>query len=115
MNTNNLLILLLFLNSASNVFSQNTFKMPKENWKVEINLDNFEIKKEGFSLDNTLFQLSAIDSKNQSNLTFFIEKNELKGEKEDKEECREFYWNKAKNSPLAKEKWLNSSYDSILR
>jgi hypothetical protein len=100
MNTKNLLILLLLLNSVSNLFSQNTFKMPKENWNLEINLDDFEIKKEGFSPDNTMFQLSAIDSKNQINLSIFIEKTELKG---DKEECREFYWNKAKNSPLAKE------------
>ena len=78
MDTKKILILLLLLNSMSNVFSQNTFKMPKENWSLEINLDNFEIKKEGFSPDNTVFQLSAIDSKNQINLSIFIEKTELK-------------------------------------
>lgn len=100
MNIKNLLLLLLLLNPTANVFSQNTFKMPKENWSLEINLDDFEIKKEEFSPNNTMFQLSAIDSKNQINLSIFIEKTELKG---DKEECREFYWNKAKNSPLAKE------------
>jgi len=100
MNTKTLLILLVVLNSVSNIFGQSKFKMPGENWNLEINLDGFEIKKEGFSPDNTMFQLSAIDTKNQINLSIFIEKTESKG---DKEECREFYWNKAKNSSLAKE------------
>ena len=47
-----------------------------------------------------MFQLSAINDKQKINLSIFIEKTELKG---GKEECREFYWSKAKNSPLAKE------------
>ena len=49
MKTKKKLILLLLLNFVSHVFSQNTFKMPTENWNLEINLDHFEIKKEGFS------------------------------------------------------------------
>lgn len=100
MNTKTLLILLVTLTSVSNIFGQNKFKMPEENWDLEINLDGFEIQKQGFSPDNTMFQLSATDSKKQINLSIFIEKTVSKG---DKEECREFYWDKAKNSPLAKQ------------
>ncbi len=100
MNTKTFLILLIVLNSVSNLFGQNTFNMPQEDWSLEINLDGFEIIKEGFSSDNKMFQLSAINAKKQINLTIFIEKTESKG---DKEKCRDYYWNKAKNSPLAKE------------
>lgn len=100
MNTKTLLLLLIILISVSNIFGQNTFKMPQEDWSLEIDLDGFEIKKEGFSPDNKMFQLSAINNKKQINLSIFIEKTESKG---DQLECREFYWNKSKTSPLAKE------------
>jgi hypothetical protein len=110
MNTRTLLVLLIVLNFTSNIFSQNNFKMPKEDWSLEINLDGFEIKKEGFSPDETMFQLSAINEKKQINLSIFIEKTESKG---DKEECREFYWNKAKNSPLAKENLKKYETDNL--
>ena len=95
-----LLILLVLLSSIPTLFCQNTFRMPEEDWGLEIDLEGFKIEKEGFSPDNTMFQLSAINGKKKINLSIFIEKTESKG---GKEACREFYWNKAKNSPLAKE------------
>lgn len=110
MNTKTLLILLFVSTSITSVLSQNTFKMPEENWTLEINLDGFEIKKEEFSPDNTMFQLSATDSKKQINLSIFIEKTESKG---DKKECREFYWNKAKKSPLAKENLIQYETENL--
>lgn len=100
MNTKTLLILFVVLSSVSTMFGQKTFKMPQEDWSLAIDLDGFEIKNEGFSPDNTMFQLTAINEKKQISLSIFIEKTDSKG---DKEACREFYWNKAKNSPLAKE------------
>ena len=96
----NILLLILLLTTASSLFSQNKFKMPGEDWYLEIDLDKFHIEKEGFSPDSTMFQLTAIESKKKISLSIFIEKTNKMGDKED---CREFYWNKAKKSPLAKE------------
>ena len=53
MNSRTLLALLIILNFTSNIFGQKNFKMPKEDWSLEINLDGFEIKKEGFSYIST--------------------------------------------------------------
>lgn len=92
------LFTLLFGISIS--FSQNSYKMPSETWSLDIDLDGFEIQKEGFSPDNKTFHLSAINHKKGINLSIFIEKTDSKG---GKKECRDFYWGKAKNSPLAKE------------
>lgn len=100
MNTKTILIVLVLLNSISNLFGQNTFQMPTEDWQLAINLEGFKIEKEGFSPDNTMFQMAATNAKTSFNLSIFIEKTDSKG---DKKTCREFYWNKAKNSPLAKE------------
>jgi len=100
MNRNITLTLFTLLISVSTLFGQKSFQMPSENWKLEIDLDGFKIQKSGYSPDNTMFQLSAINEKSGLNLSIFIEKTDSKG---GKQECREFYWNKAKNSPLAKE------------
>ena len=105
-----LLILLVLLNSVSTLFSQNIFQMPKEDWSLEIDLEGFKIEKEGFSPDSTMFQFSAINGKKKISLSIFIEKTESKG---GKEECRKFYWNKAKNSPLAKENLKKYETDNL--
>ncbi len=94
------LIVFFFLFGISISFSQNTFKMPSETWSLEINLDGYTIKKEMYSPDSSMFQLSAINEETKINLSIFIEKIDSKG---DKLECRDFYWSKAKKSPLAKE------------
>ncbi len=94
------LSLFALLFSASILFGQETFQMPSENWKLDIDLDGFKIQKTGYSPDSTMFQLSAMNEKIGLNLSIFIEKTDSK---DGKEACREFYWNKAKNSPLAKE------------
>lgn len=105
-----LLTCLMVLISLSKIYSQNTFHMPNEKWNLGINLDGFEIKKEGFSPDSTMFQLSAINVKKMINLSIFIEKTAFKG---DKEECREFYWSKAEKSPLAKENLKKYETDDL--
>jgi len=94
------LTLFILVISITTLFSQNAYKIPSENWSLEINLDGFNIQKQGFSPDSSMFQLSAIDKNSNINLSIFIEKTDSKG---DKNECRDFYWNKSKNSPLAKE------------
>ena len=105
-----ILIIFALLTSISSTFSQDLFQMPLEEWKLEINLDGFKIEKEGFSPDSTMFQLSATNNKKSINLSIFIEKTESKGGKED---CRDFYWNKAKNSPLAKENLKQYETDNL--
>jgi hypothetical protein len=94
------LTLLALATSITILSGQNAYKIPSENWSLEINLDEFSIQKQGFSTDSSMFQLTAMDKSSNINLSIFIEKTDSKG---DKNECRDFYWNKAKNSPLAKE------------
>ena len=100
MKSNLILSLLTLIISTSTLFSQDSFQMPLEDWELEINIDGFKIEKEGYSPDSTMFQLSATNGKTNISLSIFIEKTDSKG---DKEECRKYYWTKAKNSPLAKE------------
>lgn len=110
MKRNFTLFLFTFIISGSNIFGQETFQMPSEDWKIEIDLDGFEIQKEAYSPDSTMFQLSAIDKKADLNFSIFIEKSEVKGSKE---ECRSFYWKKAENSPLAKENLKKYETDNL--
>ncbi|MFT6501005.1 MAG: hypothetical protein ACJASQ_001115 [Crocinitomicaceae bacterium] len=81
-------------------FSQNSYNIPSETWSLEIDLDGFTIEKEGYYADSSMFQLSAVNEKTNMNLSIFIEKTDSK---DDEKECRDYYWNKAKKSPLAKE------------
>ncbi|MBL4706682.1 MAG: hypothetical protein JKY54_19285 [Flavobacteriales bacterium] len=100
MNRKFTLTLFTFLLGITISFGQNSYKIPSETWSLEIDLDGYKVEKEGFSPDSSMFQLSAINGKANINLSIFIERTDSKGKKE---ECREFYWSKAKNSPLAKE------------
>lgn len=95
-----ILTLLTLIFGLSISFSQNSYKIPSEDWSLEIDLEGFKIEKEGLSPDESVFQLAASSPKEKISLSLFIEKANSKG---DKIECRDFYWNKAKKSPLAKE------------
>ena len=95
-----ILLICVLLTAFTTLSSQNTFQMPSEDWTLEIDLDGFKIEREAYSTDSTMFRLSATNSKTNINVSIFIEKADAKGDKED---CRYHYWNKAKNSPLAKE------------
>jgi len=93
-------MLVILLTSISNAFGQNEFKMPSEDWTLEINLDEFKIEKQAYAPDSTMFQLSATNKKANINVSIFIEKMESEGDKKD---SRAYYWSKAEKSPLAKE------------
>ncbi len=93
------LLLFVWLYAATS-FGQNTFKIPSQNWSLEIDLSGFEIEKVGYSPDSTMLQVSAINKKTSMALSIFIEKTQSDG---DKISCREYYWSKSQKSPLAKE------------
>ncbi|SFX51258.1 hypothetical protein [Cytophaga hutchinsonii] len=85
---------------ATTSFGQNAFKIPSQNWSLEIDLSGFEIEKVSYSPDSTVLQVSATNKKNNLSLSIFIEKTQSDG---DKIACREYYWSKSQKSPLAKE------------
>lgn len=91
--------LLMFLSTT--VYAQESYKIPSEDWVLEIDLEDFKVLQKGFSSDSTAFQLMA-EGKNgsQFTLSIFIEKAVEQG---DKEKCRDYYWTKAAKSPLEKE------------
>jgi hypothetical protein len=99
------LTFLLTLLSLTAAFSQSIYKIPSQTWGVSLDLEGFQVQKQGLSADSSRFQLLATNQKAGLTLSLFIEKAEGEG---DKEACRDYYWSKAEKSPLAKEnvkKW----------
>lgn len=93
-------LLVLLITYASASVAQNSFKIPSQNWSVEIDLSGFEIQQVAYSPDSTMLQVSATNKKLNINVSLFIEKAQSDGGKID---CREYYWSKSQKSPLPKE------------
>ena len=74
--------------------------LPGFSWSLEINAPGFMLQEKNFSPDGTSARLTAINKKDNVILSAFLEKAPRAG---DAKACREFYWSKAKESPLQKD------------
>ncbi len=74
--------------------------VPGSSWSLEIGAPGFTLQERNFSPDGTAARLSAHNKKRNLILSAFIEKAPRPG---DAKECREYYWSKAKESPLKKD------------
>ncbi len=118
MKNTKLFLILLLLTVLSNVRStaQNieadisNISLPLIEWSLHVEFDDFEVQKNNFAPDGTSRQIMAVIKDKGFTASVFIEKAATDG---DHLACREYYWEKAKQSPLAKENLNEYEIDNI--
>lgn len=84
--------------------------LPNSDWSLQIGLEKFEVKKNNVSPDGAMRQTLATMPNQGYSVSVFIEKAQTPG---NHIVCREYYWSKAKLSPLSKENLKQYEKDSI--
>jgi len=100
-----LIVLLLLIKPTSLLYADTDseeiqLSLPDKTWALGIDLSDFKIENAEFNKGVTGRMLYAINSHTGIIISIFLEKAAFKG---DSKVCREYYWNKAKQSPFQKD------------